>query len=85
MNISILGAGTWGTALGRTLALKNHRVCLWSPFLREVETLSASGIHPNLPDCHIPDSIVFTTVLYSCPSPAVMKCSYLWSNVVEYL
>lgn len=61
MNISILGAGTWGTALGRTLALKNHRVCLWSPFLREVETLSASGIHPNLPDCHIPDSIVFTT------------------------
>ena len=61
MNISILGAGTWGTALGRALTLNHHQVCIWTPFPREADSLSSTRKHPNLPDSMIPEAVVFTT------------------------
>ena len=38
MKITVAGAGTWGTALGRILALKNLDVCIWSRFQEELKT-----------------------------------------------
>ena len=61
MRISILGAGTWGTALGRTLSLNGHQVCIWSCFPEEAENLSVTREHPHLPGAVIPDSILFTS------------------------
>ena len=61
MKITVIGAGTWGTALGRALASKGLDVCIWSRFPQEAESLSAERKHPNLPGCVIPDSIVFTS------------------------
>ena len=61
MKITIAGAGTWGTALGRLLALNGHDVWIWSPFSEEADTLSRTRKHIHLPDTDIPESIVFTS------------------------
>ena len=61
MKITVLGAGTWGTALGRALSLNNHEVCIWSRFPEETENLSKIRVHPHLPGAAIPGSICFTS------------------------
>ncbi len=82
MNISVLGAGTWGLALARMLALDNYNVTVWSAFKSEVDDLAACRSHKNLPGMVIPDSIVFTddiatacrdmaVIVFAVPSPFV--------------
>ena len=61
MKITIAGAGTWGTALGRLLALNGHEVWIWSPFPEETEILDRERKHVHLPDTVIPDSVKFTS------------------------
>ena len=63
MKITVLGAGTWGTALGRVLALNGHEVFLWSRFQDETDRLSETRRHPHLPDTIIPDSVYCTSDL----------------------
>ncbi|MBE5814944.1 MAG: NAD(P)-dependent glycerol-3-phosphate dehydrogenase [Clostridiales bacterium] len=63
MNISILGAGTWGVALARVLALAGHSVTVWSAVEKEIDTLLATHEHPNLPGVSMPEEIRFTKVL----------------------
>lgn len=58
--IGVLGAGTWGVALARMLANTGNEVTVWSAVEKEIDTLSKTHIHPNLKDCIIPESIVFT-------------------------
>lgn len=61
MRIGILGAGTWGAALGRALALNGHEIVIWSCFPQEAENLARTHRHPNLPGTVIPDAVSFTT------------------------
>lgn len=61
MKITVAGAGTWGTALGRILANKGLDVCIWSRFREETDRLTLIRKHPNLPEAEIPESILFTT------------------------
>jgi glycerol-3-phosphate dehydrogenase (NAD(P)+) len=65
MRIGILGAGTWGTALGMALASNHHDVCIWSCFPAETEQLAATRRHPHLPESVIPESVGFTNDLES--------------------
>lgn len=65
MRIGILGTGTWGTALGRMLSNAGHEVAMWSAIPAEVETLSSSRRHKNLPGMIIPDEIVFSSDIES--------------------
>ena len=58
--IGILGTGTWGTALGRMLANTGHDVVMWSAIGAEIDSLSATRVHPNLPGMTIPPQIRFT-------------------------
>ena len=37
MKITVLGAGTWGTALTILLAENKHKVTIWSKLQREIE------------------------------------------------
>ena len=60
MNIGVLGAGTWGMALARMLANDNYDVTVWSALEKEIDELSQSRRHKNLPGMIIPDSICFT-------------------------
>ena len=73
MKITVAGAGTWGTALGRILALNGAEVCIWSRFPEEAEMLSGTRRHPNLPGTVIPDSISFT----SDPAEAAGQADYI--------
>jgi len=58
--IGILGAGTWGTALARMLAVNGSDVLLWSAIPAEIDSLAQTHVHPNLPGMVLPDSLRFT-------------------------
>lgn len=80
--IGVLGAGTWGMALARMLCNNGHRVTVWSAIEKEVEDMSATRLHPNLPGMVIPEAVDFTkdiaqvctdkdVLLFAVPSPFV--------------
>ena len=80
--IGVLGAGTWGMALARMLAVHGHEVTVWSAIEREIDEFSATRKHPNLPGMEIPEQILFTKqmdvvcrdkdiLLFAVPSPFV--------------
>ncbi|MDO4939275.1 MAG: NAD(P)H-dependent glycerol-3-phosphate dehydrogenase [Lachnospiraceae bacterium] len=59
-DISILGSGTWGTALAKTLAQAGNKVSLWSVSGDEIDELKNTHRHRNLPGAVIPESIFMT-------------------------
>jgi len=82
--IGVLGAGTWGMALAKMLAVNGDAVTVWSALPEEVETFSTTRIMKRLGDMQIPESMVFTTdigeaicgkevVLFAVPSVFVRK------------
>lgn len=60
MRIGVIGAGTWGVALARMLTNSNHDVTVWSAIQEEIDTLSATRTHKNLPGAQIPAATKFT-------------------------
>ena len=58
--IGILGAGTWGMALARMLTVSGNDVQVWSAIEAEVDNLSTTRVHPNLPGMKIPEELQFT-------------------------
>lgn len=57
MNITVIGAGAWGTALAISLAA-NHRVTLWSRDHTQIESMRATrGNQRYLPDIPLPAGI----------------------------
>lgn len=73
MNISILGAGTWGCALARLLHLNGHTITLWSSSPAHAAELQATGRHPKLPDTLLPRDIFYTTDLETaCRQPDIL-------------
>lgn len=63
-NISVLGAGSWGTALSLLLCNNGHNVTLWSCFEKEVQELAQKREHTSkLPGVKIPAEIEITADL----------------------
>ena len=61
MKISVLGAGTWGTALAILLTENKHEVTIWSALEREVKELSEHRSEiKNLPGAVLQDSVRVT-------------------------
>lgn len=61
MNITVLGAGTWGTALAILLAGNQHQVTLWSKIKAETEALASDRKQiKNLPGAELPASVLLT-------------------------
>ena len=59
--ISVLGAGSWGTALSILLYNNGHEVILWSALGEEITTLREKREHVSkLPGVKIPDSITIS-------------------------
>lgn len=55
MNIAILGAGAWGTALGINLGAR-HDVVLWARDARLIDDMRSSRTNARyLPDCRFPE------------------------------
>lgn len=60
-NVSVIGAGSWGTALALLLCKNGHDVTVWSYQEEEVRMLSEKREHVSkLPGVRIPDEIFFT-------------------------
>ena len=57
MKITVLGAGSWGTALAMTAEKNGHLVSLWTHDSEEAKTMDEGRKCKNLPDIRIPDSI----------------------------
>ena len=58
--IGVLGAGTWGIALARMLAVNGHDVTVWSALPEEVKSLRINRSHPNLPGMKLPETMHYT-------------------------
>ena len=63
--ISVIGAGTWGTALAILLHGNGNQVTIWSALPGEVEELNSTRVHRNLPKARIPSEIEITGDLKS--------------------
>ena len=59
--ITVLGSGTWGTALSVLLLKNGHNVVLWSFMEEEAEKLRSERVHPSLPGSMIPDELSITS------------------------
>ena len=80
--IGVVGAGTWGVALARMLSNAGNTVTIWSAIASEIDQMSATRKHPNLPGMEIPEAIRYTKsiqeicegkdiLLFAVPSPFV--------------
>lgn len=62
--VSVIGAGSWGTALSVLLHSNGHQVTLWSIMEAEVEMLKREREHKDkLPGVKIPEEMQITTDL----------------------
>lgn len=82
IKIAVFGAGTWGIALARLLAVNGRDVTVWSAIPTELKSLSTTHRHPNLPGMELPASMHYTAdiaeacagkdiLLFAVPSPFV--------------
>lgn len=75
MNISILGAGAWGTALALSLA-ERHRVLLWGRDAQAMSEIAAKGENSiYLPGFRLPAGMIVTSdfdaaLAHVAPSPS---------------
>lgn len=60
--ITLLGGGSWGTALSKLLSENGHEVTVWLRDEAQCKLLSAERVNRKyLPDVRIPENIVFTS------------------------
>jgi glycerol-3-phosphate dehydrogenase (NAD(P)+) len=60
MNITIIGAGAWGTALAISLA-PNHSVTLWARDPAQIKEMRSTHLNQRyLPDIPLPDELLFS-------------------------
>ena len=81
--ISIIGAGSWGTALALLLHGNGHKVTVWSLIEDEIKMLKEKHEHVDkLPGIKLPEDMVFTSddeeavkdadlLVFAVPSPFV--------------
>lgn len=74
--VSVLGAGSWGTALSLLLCKNGHEVTLWSALEDEVRMLCEKREHESkLPGVRLPEDMKITADLEGClkdPDVAVL-------------
>lgn len=62
--VSVIGAGSWGTALATVLYANGHEVTVWSVLEAEIQMLKEKREHTTkLPGVKLPEGIYFTTDL----------------------
>ncbi|SFG07686.1 NAD(P)H-dependent glycerol-3-phosphate dehydrogenase [Oribacterium sp. WCC10] len=61
MKTSVIGAGTWGTALAILLAHNGHEATLWTRSESTAEEMSVTRQHRHLPGAVLPDGLVVTS------------------------
>lgn len=94
-NIGVIGAGSWGIALTSLLCKNGHNVTVYSAIENEIMTLKEKHEQVDkLPGVILPDSVEFTTDLYTVisnkdllimavPSPFVRRTAASMMNFVS--
>ncbi|MBQ3065628.1 MAG: NAD(P)-dependent glycerol-3-phosphate dehydrogenase [Clostridia bacterium] len=98
MKIGVLGAGTWGLALASLLAKNGSDVTVWSALPEEIDLLTETRTHKNLPGLTLDEGICYTKdlsvvcdgkelLLFVVPSAfirstAAALCPYLQDGIV---
>ena len=72
MNITVLGAGTWGTTLAEVLLYNNHNVKLWHYREDFVKKLTLSRTHPNLKNYKLSKNLQITSTLENLSSAEII-------------
>ena len=83
MKIAVLGAGSWGTALGQVLNENGHDVRLWHLEQNFVETIKQSHVHPFLPGVKLNHALQFTSSLEEICNYGELLVSAVPSQVVR--
>ena len=95
MNIGILGAGSWGTAIAILRANNGHDITLWSAVEAEVKELTEKRALPSrLPGAHLQDNIKVTgelkeaceskdLIVFAVASPFVRKTANLAAPLLD--
>lgn len=93
--VSVIGAGSWGTALALLLYHNGHQVTVWSIVPSEIEMLQKEHEHKDkLPGVKLPEDMIFTTDLQAAvqgkdllvlavPSPYTRSTAKLLKAVTE--
>lgn len=88
-NISVIGAGSMGTAVSILLANNGHNVRMWSPFMEEVEMINTFREQKEkLPGAVVPEKVVCTadlteTLSYSEILVLVIPSQTIRQNVIR--
>ena len=93
--VSILGAGSWGTALALLLYKNGHEIIVWSAIEAEIKMLNTEHEHKEkLPGVKLPEDMRYTTnleeavkgrdlLVLAVPSPFTRSTAHMLRNVVE--
>lgn len=63
MNITVVGSGTWGTALALVLQTNGHSVTLWGFDPQQIATMEDTRENPLLPGVPLPKELQLSTQL----------------------
>ncbi|HHV74073.1 MAG TPA: NAD(P)H-dependent glycerol-3-phosphate dehydrogenase [Thermoanaerobacterium sp.] len=61
MDVAVLGAGSWGTAMAIHLDSMSHNVCMWTRDQNQMEEIKKTGYNKKYLDAKLPKSIDITT------------------------
>lgn len=92
-HISVLGAGSWGTALAAHLVKNNQDVVLWSHRASQVKEMRKSRENPKLPGSKLPEALKYTAdleeacrdkdlLVFAVPSTATRETAEKINNLV---
>lgn len=71
MKVAVIGAGSWGTAIARLVALQGHEVALWSHNEEVARAVNDEHRNPRyLPACELPADVLCSCSLEACLADA---------------
>ena len=75
-NVTVLGAGVWGSVIAQHIAQCGFKVCVWEYSKTLLDAITSSGRHhPNIPNFKFHDNITLTGDEVSAVKNADMDCS----------
>ena len=77
--MTVIGAGSYGTALAITVARNGHRVVLWGHNSQHIQTLQQARCNQAfLPDVTFPDSLILETSLATAVAASRSRAVMTW-------